>query len=613
MTDPRAPRPVRGALAVAVGTVLAAVLASGCATLPSSGQPQSFAVRPAQGVGILPGSGVLVQAPRPGWPPSEVVRNFLLASTNFAHNYHLAREYLTTDASRAWHPGSQVTILSGVKVTQQPGRVSALEGKATVLVTWHELATLSSNGQYIPQGSKAAKALSEQFIVQSVNGTEKIAQLPGPSPSRELLLTSDLFHLAYTPQDLYYYGVRSGLLLPDPVYAPIQGTNPVTTLVDDLRHRPAGLLGGAARTYLPEDARLTGVQVAPGPSGKTATVNITLPDGGRGVDVAKMAVQLVSTLTSPVFSSPLFHAVRLRIDGHLWPAQNLGSYQWAFPHVHRNLNAYYLAQNGSIRMLGPSAQHGGRALPNAAGVNQPALSQVAVSPDGKYLAGIGGPATTVYTGGLVPAAKPGQPATARQLYTQLTGNKFTSLSWDRDSDLWIAGKMHHHWGLWVLVHGQGILMPVNVPGHNGQPITGLRVAPDGVRVAMIFGQKARAQVWLAAATRGLTGGFDLTPPVPLGGQGGSQVLTRVTSLTWYDEDHLLAVAGRPSATQLWEVPVDGDNPTSLGPLPGIASVTAAGPGNPFYLGLTDGQLERAVGPNQLLQGITAGQAPSYPG
>jgi hypothetical protein len=87
----------------------------------------------------------------------------------------------------------------------------------------------------------------------------------------------------------------------------------------------------------------------------------------------------------------------------------------------------------------------------------------------------------------------------------------------------------------------------------------------------------------------------------------------VTSLTWYDEDHLLAVAGRPSTTQLWEVPVDGDNPTSLGPLPGIASVTAAGPGNPFYLGLTGGQLERAVGPNQFLRPITAGQAPSYPG
>lgn len=169
--------------------------------------------------------------------------------------------------------------------------------------------------------------------------------------------------------------------------------------------------------------------------------------------------------------------------------------------------------------------------------------------------------------------------------------------------------------------GQGSeLLPVVVPHLKGA-VTGLRVAPDGVRVALIIGSHAKAQVWLAAVLRGPTSGFRITRPVPfritrpvpLGGQGLTGVLTGVTAITWYDEDHLLAVTGTGSATHLWEVPVDGDNPTSLGPEPGVTSVTAAGPRNPIYLGRADGHLVRLAGLNQLSQEITAGQAPAYPG
>ena len=144
-------------------------------------------------------------------------------------------------------------------------------------------------------------------------------------------------------------------------------------------------------------------------------------------------------------------------------------------------------------------------------------------------------------------------------------------------------------------------------------VTSLRVAPDGVRVAMIIGRGANAQIWLAAAKRETDGGFAITRPVPLGGPSPTEVLTGVSALTWYDEDHLLAVAGPLNATQLWEVPIDEDNPTRLHKEPGMASVAAAGPSNAFYLGFSNGQLEKAVGPGQLFNDVTAGHAPAYPG
>jgi hypothetical protein len=619
---------------MAAGVALAAVLAGGCATLPSSGQPQSASTVPPQGGGVSTSGELIVQPPQPGWSAVEVVSNFLYASTNAAHNYRMARAYLTKSASALWHPGSQVTILSGVHITQQPGHL-----RVGVLVGGHELATLSSNGQYIQATSDNATLGQEEFGLESSNGIEKIAFLPQSEPGkayRQLLLTSGLFRLAYAPRDIYYYG-RGGLLLPDPVYVPIQGTNPVSTLVSDLRHNPAGLLGdpaglpgdGAARTYFPADAKLAGLQVLPGPSGRTAIVNIALPHDARGAHVAKMAAQLVSTLTSPAFSPPLFHAVRLRINGRLWPGaprpQNLTSYQAEFPYVPRGMNVYYLAEDGSVRVLGATSRRS-IPLPSASGVSQPPLSRVAVSPagpGGTYLAGISESGTSVYTGGLT--VRLGQPPVAAQLHARLTGAEFTSLSWDRNGNLWVAGRTGKKWNLWVLIHGQGTPMTVPDPLPPSEAITAVRVAPDGVRVALTAG----GQVWLAAAvptvtrpagistphnpTPGPAEGFTLTHPVPLGGQGGSRVLTGVRSLTWYDEDHLLAVAGPSNATQLWQVPVDGESPTLVPAQPGLASVTAAGPGNPLYLAGAGQQLDRVVGPNQIMEPITAGQAPSYPG
>jgi len=70
MTDRRqaaAPRPARGLTALAAGVALVAVLAAGCAALPTSGGPQAAKVPPPRGGGISPCCGLLVGPPQPGW------------------------------------------------------------------------------------------------------------------------------------------------------------------------------------------------------------------------------------------------------------------------------------------------------------------------------------------------------------------------------------------------------------------------------------------------------------------------------------------------------------------------------------------------------------------
>jgi hypothetical protein len=613
-----APRLAHGVTALAAGVALVAMLVAGCATLPTSGAPQHAAVSAPRGGGISPCCGVHVGPPQPGWSPTAVVRNFLLASLISAHNYGVARTYLTTSASASWHPGSEVAILTGTPQVLSLPRLNGPGGGAQVEVPGQKLlATLNSSGQYI-QAASGATAPAEVFTLQSENGTYKINSLPfGSGHGSRLLITSALFHLVYAPRNLYYYGLRDDRLLPDPVYVPIQGGNQVETLIGDLRHQPAGSLAGAARTYFPAGAHLAGPpQVFPGPfGGRTAIVNIAVPHGTSGTDVAKMVTQLVCTLTSPVFGPPLFHAIRIKINGRPWaarkPAQNLASYESVIPHWRDGMTVYYLASDGSVRTLGPKPEHEST-LPKGPAADQPLLTQVAVSPDGKYLAGLDGAAGTVYTGDLGSPAKPGQRSSAVQLHAWFAGTSVSSMSWDALDDLWVAGQVRDSSGVWVLIHGQGEPQHVLLPRLPG-PVTSLRVAPDGVRVAMIIGTSTKAQVWLAAAMREPDGDFRITRPVPLGGQGTTGVLTGVSALTWYDEDHLLVVAGSPNATQLWDVPTDGDTPALLLKEAGMKSVTAAGPGNSFYLGFSNGQLDQSRGLNQFFSDIAAGQEPAYPG
>lgn len=614
MPDPRLARSRRpGRLTVVVtALVAAAALASGCSVIPAGNSPQPASI-PGPPAGGGPCCGLLVRPPQVGWQAPEVVSNFLLASAIVAHNYQVAREYLTGDAVKSWHPGAGVTILAKEPTLSYQNRRGITEpgGKQSVLVTGQELARLSSTGQYIPAPG-GAQAPREEFTLRTVNGILKIATLSsGNKPLRGLLLTNALFRLVYAPRNLYYLGGRNRQLLPYPVYVPKQGTGPAATLVRDLIQGPSGWLQGAARTAFPPRSHLAGpIQVFPGPSGgRTALVNIDVPPHSVGLSERAIA-QVVATLTSSPYGAALFRAVKIEINGHLWPPQHPGQalgqsfYQRYIPQAAAGTKAYYLSQDGGLRTLAAGAVRGTAVL-RAGGTSQVALSRIAISPRGGKeleLAGLSGPENTLYTGSLV-TSKDGQRQTLGQLHVQLPGTSLTSLSWDNLGNLWVVGRVGHKSGVWVLPGGQAQAVPVT----GGDDVIGLRVAPDGNRVAMIVRMGKSVQLQLAAI-RHDSNSFWLTSTTQLGPS-----LPALTALTWFGEDHLLAVTGSGSSSQLWLVPVDGGSPTSLVRTPGILTVTAAGPGNPYYVGLAGGRLEAAAGPYQPLGGITAGQAIIYPG
>ncbi|HEY6277237.1 MAG TPA: LpqB family beta-propeller domain-containing protein [Streptosporangiaceae bacterium] len=611
MTE-RVRRGVLARWAVVGGVVLAASLVGGCATIPVSGPVVPTPIPAPPGGCATSCSGLIVQGPQANWSPVEVVSGFLQASASFAHNHAVARQYLTAGASKLWQPGAQVTILSqSPNVQRQSGQLPGQTSHANVVVSWQKIATLEGSGQYIPVRGGAAQ--QQVFGLESVGGQWRIATLPavgGQRVSTELLLPSVLFHLVYAPRDLYFYGQPGQLLVPDPVFVPIESTDVVSYVLNGLKQDPNGWLQNAAVTAFPSDAQLRKVQVfsAP-PGGKTAIVDIGLPPRTPRSTVQAMAAQIVWTLTSSPYSPALLQAVKLKVNGHAWApgpgdtVLGLNDYGGYVPRGRKNPDLYYLSTAGAVRMFGRLAHS--VPVPGEAGTGRIALTGIAVSPDGNYLAGVAGPASTVYTGDLAAAAKAHASTAAGNLHIRLAGTGFTGLSWDSSDNLWVAGKVHHSPGVWV-VPPKGSPVRVNLPPGLG-PVTGLKVAPDGVRIALIIGQGSAARVVLGAIAR--VGNTVFVPQVvPL-----APGLSGPSALTWYDGDHLLAITQQGTASQLWEVPVNGDAPVIKSSLPGMVSITSAGAENPLYLGMSTDRLDNSVGLGEPWRDIAAGRDATYPG
>ena len=604
-------RPGWGRLPVIAGGVLAGLLATGCATIPDSGPVQSTPTPAPPGGGVT-SAGLVVEGPEEGWTPVQVVSGFLQASASFAHNHAVAREYLTAGASKLWQPGAQVTILAqSPSVQRQFGQLPGHTSHTNVVVSWQKIATLEGSGQYIPVGGGAAE--QQVFGLESVNGQWRIDLLPavgGQKVSTELLLPSVLFHLVYAPRDLYFYAQSDRLLVPDPVFVPIESTDVVSYVLNGLKQDPNGWLENAAFTAFPPGARLRKVQVLPGvPGGKTAIVDIGLPARTPRSTVRAMVAQIVWTLTSSSYSPGLLQAVKVKVNGRLWTpgpgdsVQDLTDFVRYVPRLPKDPNLYYLSSGGAVHMFGRQSRS--VPVPGEAGTGRIPLTQVAVSPDGRYLAGVAGPADAVYTGDLAAAARAHASDEARNMHLRLTGTGFTGLSWDSTDTLWVAGRVHRSPGVWVVPAG-GAPVRVTLPAGLG-PVTGLRVAPDGVRIALIVGQGLAARVVLGAIERTGTA-VSIPAIVPL-----APGLTEPSALTWYDEDHLLAITQQGVASQLWEVPVNGDAPVSKNSLPGMVSIAAAGAQNPLYLGMSAGRLENSVTLGEPWRDIAAGWDATYPG
>ncbi len=581
---------------LAAAAALTALALSSCAAVPDGGPAQAGSVELTAGGQGQDYFQLIPEAPRPGWGPVAIVRGFLAASASFAGNHAVARQYLVPTAQNAWRPGWAITVVGTTPSLSQAVAYGHQAGLYTLVntvnATGEKLATLTATGQYV--GSQGSSTY--QFQLAKIRGQWRIQ-----NPPRQLLLTQPDFKRVYAPRNLYYLADPSPVLVPDPVYVPLQATNVdlANKLVTALLNRPQGWLASAVSTAFPHGTRLL----------RQVTLNdgaATIDLGGPAVGASKAALsqmthQLVWTLAGPSYGQSAVQSVNLEINGHLSQSLSLtrtqsGRHGLSVPDAAPGAPLYAVNSSGAVQELTGSPLSA-RSVPGEAGQGRTHLGTIAVSPGGHYVAGLTRSGRGVYYGALRRGAR---------LYQwQPRGQIFTSLSWDTSGNLWVAGSS----GVWMLRPGGTAVRVAGLPA--GSVVSQLRVAPDGVRVAMIIHSPGvnGTHLLLAALGHSASGAVTLGPSVAAGDD-----VSHPVRLTWYDADNLIVLSPSPTGLQLYKVPVNGSSSTTLNTVPGTQSVSAASPANPLAAGLASRQL--ALTPSLNGTWMTQqgpGLSPTYPG
>lgn len=596
-----------------LAAALAALLVSACATVPDSGAVQSGQVTTA-------GQQYLLQpvtvAPNRDWGPTEVVEGFLETLDSYAHNYAAARQYLDPsgphDVRKNWdpHPGWAVRVTGSPKLQlvqpdEQVKTGVSSASNATVLVSAQQQAYVTNEGQY----RVSQRDFTWPAALKKVNGQWLISNLPPVPPP----LYAASFQRVYLPRNLYFVAPSNLVsihetLVPDPIFVPLQATSfeVAETLVRSLLHNPEGWLTGAADTALDGSRLLGRVTINSG----TATVNL----GGQIASVPaavrdEILAQLVWTLASPSYGqAALAQSVKLEINGH---PQQLASWSGGQPQqggrplltvpqtapgqllytlIGRNVigerTASALLTRPAVRPTPITVQTDG---------NGTQLTSIAVSPGGRYVAGIS-QSGAVYYGPLRRGAK----------LTEWTQHApYVSLSWDSNGNLWAVGT-----GAVTMLHpGRA---PVPLGGLPSGSVVQMRVAADGVRVALIVNGSHGNQLFLYAlnynaGARGTIMSAALGDKVAIGAD-----VPDPTQAVWYNANDLLVLSQSTTGALLHEIPVNGGSSTALIVSSSAQSISSAGPNNPVAAGLRQNGLALASGLNSSwITRKNIGQSPGY--
>ncbi len=588
----------------AAGLAVVGLILAGCVNLPTSG-PLSQTSLPNTGSSQENQIVITPQGPSPQWQPKDIVRGFLVASGANLSDESIAREYLTGYYRRHWRPSVTPHIIDTghqVTLTKVPFQVTGNQSSAQVTVTSQHLETLVAAGANEAgrlQVYPTPGPYTYTFELAQVNGgvwrIDGIEGLDGKTDLSLLLMTVADFQRDYLPRNLYYLASgSSGTLVPYPVYIPgqeLQQTG-VQQLVDAVLTLPptnSNWLYHAIETAFPKGTRI-GAQV------HSNQAVVTLGGAAARTDLATlgmMEAQLVWTLMyAPDAAGTGIGSIELHVGRSSalllkkkfisWVQQGPSGplyYQALDRTGHPHLNEFRPGKDFGATNVGRA---GGAAKKNSgaggdtttpvlpAQLGRGPFTTIAISP-----APLGGANTfagcrgrLVYVAGLLVGS---------DLQKGTLPADCTSMTWDDQGDLWVAA------GTDVFVVNQTVtgslqVNPVTIPALQipaSDTFVSLKVAPDGVRVAMIVRGKSGASVivssitkkqnsaliYLAQGVQVLTVGPDLVDP---------------TALCWWDSDHLLVLDHRKGVSQLYEVPLDGGTSTRVPTPPDVTSVTANG-------------------------------------
>lgn len=537
----------------------AAGLLTGCASVPTSGPVIRVSADPDR---INPGVEIAPAPPGRDATPSEVVEGFLHAMASWQPDYRLARAYLTPEADAEWNPGI------GVRIYAEGNPVVASEAGA--VLTAPVVGTLDNVGAY----RQSTGQIDHDFgLVADTEGQWRIDH-----PPDGLIVSEYLFTSAFTRVVVYFFAPGRHWLVPDPRYFP-RGSYALEGAV-------RSVVSGATAWLAP------GLDPALPPVG-LESVRIDV-DGVAQVTLRRTAgdltpVERLDLVTRLVWTLRPFDnvaAVEVRwAGGPPWQLDGLGrlvaidAFADADPQDRQASRQLFGVVAGRLVRL-VEAPGGIDSIEAAPGLE--AVSYAAVRGDALTAAGVNADRSQLL---VAPMAQPGVEPVA-------SGIGLRRPHYARQGELWFVDDRGSVGAL--LADGTVVAVPVGGLGTGSAEgrVSALRLAPDGVRVALVIERPGGSTVGLGLVIRGagtlaVEGVRELTV-------SDSELAQRsVRDVGWRSADTLLVLAGDGRSTSVMSVAQDGSTLAPIGPTGEDALVElAVAPGVPAMVRSTRGELLR---------------------
>jgi hypothetical protein len=559
-----------------------ALLLAGCSQIPTSGPiERGDEVR---AVVDEPAVRVLPRDPVAGQTPEEVVAGFLEASASFENDHAVARSFLSPEAALEWKPNAGVTVVDdspNYRLERVPGGVQ---------LQAQQVARISADGALAPTGEVAIQRL---FALDRVGDEWRITDLP-----QGLILDRIEVSLTYRAFDIYFMNPEGSLLVPDPVYLPLDTAGSTTSLVQSLLDGPTRWLRPAVESMIPAGTDL----VVPSVPNDNGVARVDLSAEFLDADVTEReqaAAQITTTLLGlsstvtgvaiTVEGSPLqLPSAPTVMTGETWEVYNSDELSPALGGIFvRSDVVRRITDDGSTPVAGPL------------GTGQFDLVDPSQSWDGGTITALDSTRRTLLVS---------NPFLSARVQERLSGRRLLPASIDEAGRIWavdVGGRTPRV----SVLEGEGSWEPASVRGYQGR-LTAFRVSVDGTRVAVVAtkgsGRDARGELLVGRVVRGAEGlAVEAFRRI-------ERTLADVRDVCWADAGSLV-VLGAQAGSVLEPTLVDVNRtvtPISGAPAVDVTQVTAA-PGLPVLADTRGDGIWAESG--SVWISLVNGRDPAYPG
>ncbi|MFF4288520.1 LpqB family beta-propeller domain-containing protein [Streptomyces sp. NPDC001633] len=593
----------------------ATVLLAGCASMPDSGDVTAVDQSPrSEGDSQVRVYGV---PPQDGAQPTNIVRSFLDATTSDEADFRTATQYLAKSARRTWRPFQVTKVLQERPKSEpkvQPNREDA--NGYSVTLSGSQVATVDDNHAYTPE----ERPYRQTIHLIKEGGQWRIDRLPdgvvlGLSDFQRIYRSVNKYYFASYASESEEPKASRDVLVADPVYLR-QRIKPITASVQALLSGPTDWLNEVTTSAFPPGTRLAAHDLALDDSNG---LRVKLSKEAVSTDAdqcRRMAAQLFFTVQDMTRASKISEVELQDNNGNSLCTLSQDQAERDFapaPLTGRSAKEYFIDAGHKVVAMSDSATEP-TPVRGPFGTGRTPLRSVAISRGENTAAGVSGDGRYLYVAALEDGIERGAPLMTSTGSAKNPDEGLTAPSWDGLGDLWVADRDAHGSRLLRMREGKGDPERVAVPGLGGRRIKAIKVAADGIRIAMLVEDNGRTTLQLGRVERGGSSAHpvlsvqELRPIAPQ--------LEDVVAASWAGGSRLVVVGRESGGVQQMQFMETDGSASDAQTLPGVNGVKAVAASEdetrPLIADATEGIVR--LPPDANWKTVAKdGTAPVYPG